>query len=343
MQKTVLAILTLLCLVVPTFGSYHDGYQQDGYTYKGGYWWRGNQAYTLSYYQTAGYWQCGVYYPGYYRNVYSYSYTYQEPKKEVSYKDEGAVELLLKAKARELADRDKAQTFANTAKMLGYDLSPNLGVQLGGGFNYGSLGGYGHYYRNYYAPSGQTLYGANQLTYGQLDLNQANLTAAQLAQSMVDASRGAVERHQAIVDSQNGGAAQVAAIKARGDVALALMQHVFNTPALKSQGFEFRIGPDASFVPKVGAMQPAAAAGLQKRGLEVLENKCAKCHSGTKKQGGFDVTSWPKLSDDQVDKIIVERLMTKDANVQMPRKESGGADTPLDIADILALKSINAK
>lgn len=337
MYRIGFAILCLFALTISAQATHHDGYvNNDGYTYKGGYWYWGAAAYTHSTNYTPGYWNCGRYYPGSSYSLYTRAYPPAEP---VAQKDQ--IEQLLDAKLKELKAADKVNNFANAAKTLGYDLRtpvapPGFAAPYAGPYSYG-----GHYYQNYYAAGGNTLYAPTPLVYGSLDLNQLNLNAAQLVQSGMDASKAALLGHQSLVDNQNNGAARIAEIEARGRVTQAMLQATFGDKHLRSQGFEFKITPEGQFIPKLAGMAQDKRSALQKSGEAVLTAKCASCHSDGKRP--FQVSNWPNMSDVQVDALIADRLLTKDAAKLMPRKAEGGAGTPLGIDEVLALKSINAK
>lgn len=323
----VVVILALLAIVTLASAASAD-VPGDGtglYTFAG---------YSGTYYRTQtapGYYWCGRYYPA------TYSYHLYTPAVQAAapklpdYKDPDAIDKLIAIKTRALAQTEKANTFATTAKALGFDLTaaPNQVYASNGLTPYG--GGYstnGYAYRQYQNTSSvysALPYDPNQVRASAfnpnnalLQLNQSQATTAQIFAQGQDGIQKIVGDAIAKVSDRD---TEVARINAQTHFAVQLLKSMGSQSTLKEQGFKFSVTPAGTF-----QLVPPATVdkGLwTQRSTEFVKNTCAACHYGDNIKGGFDVSTWAKLAQKDRDSILRDWVTTDNEAKRMPRIATG--------------------
>lgn len=316
---SMMLVLASAALVVANYNGFTNG---DGYTYHDGYWYWGEQAYTRTLIQPSGYWSYGCYHPG--RAYYQYS-AYTAPV--VTYKTpEWRTRLLELATARDRREgliRQNAfehQYFLEAIKTLG----------LEGNFRWNGYGmtppGYsGDIYRQQttsYGANASTIYGYSYNTiaslYGDTNLNQLYLQAAQLAEGSQNLTREAVAGHQNLVGLEGSNRARVAEILAKAQMASQIISSLQATPTIETKGFSFKVVPGGGIEKVEEGVDAKTKEGLVEQFAVVARESCASCHSGKKLEGKFDITNYLNMSPREKEKVW-QRLTDPDPKRRMPK------------------------
>lgn len=296
------------CLLSVPRSAFGDGYQSgtvlDGYTYNDGYWWRGEDAYTLRRTRVyRGYGSCSYYYRNSFYKVpviVKEKPVYREKTVEkISYKDPDWRE-----KALELAkDRDEQKAFLEVMKALGYngEAAPGYNPQAANSFRYGLT------QTEYaYAPKqGNSVfgYGVRDLSelYSNLDVNVAFQQASRAQQAAQQTAEKGLGGMLAAIEKQNEGKNYY--VKAQA------VQAILNALDTEQRVTKTKIdysGPAANLP---GAT--VSASGLQ----AVMRQHCFKCHSPSGENGvlgrksglfpqGVDLTQYASYSPDQKKRVV---------------------------------------
>lgn len=352
----VLALLALFLLGVQALpatshpGSYTNS---DGYwVYPGdGYYWHGNTAYTRTWLTTPGYYAYGRYYAGTGYWQYAYHHTYTAPAyvaPAVAYTDPGWRSRLLDLAAQ----RDKAEAQIRKGAFEQAYFKEAVGVLgLQGNFRWEGYGaappylasggapalGYGNLNLSSAGVNGNTLYGYSYNSianlYGSNDLATLYQQANRLAENAQKLGGQATTDFGALVSQEGGNRARVAEILARSQAAREVLQSLEQPSGkVETRTFSFKTvqGADGQMrlerVPE-GAVAPAALEVA--KAWERSATQCLGCHSGNKKDGGFDVTTYRALAAEQK-LAVIGRLTTSDPSKRMPRSADGkGVALPL--------------
>lgn len=337
-------LLLLIFCIVPATAT--------DYTYRDGYWWLGDKAYTRQLYQNPGYWSYGVYYPG------SYYYQYLEvpvatktvyKKETVSYTDPGWRSKLLDIAAQ----RDKFEGeirknaheqayFLDGVKALG--LQGNFGWSGYGAVPPGSSGasyGYGYGYASYggAGANATTKYTYSNLSqlYGDGDLSQLYQAANQLAQNAQRLGGEATSGFTALAGQEGANRARVAEILAKGQMAQQVLQALETAPTGVTKAFSFKFNERGVFEKTEAAsgVNPKLREELSEQFSAVASARCASCHSGATRKGGFDVYSYPSMSAEEKQRVWM-RLATENEATVMPRTGDGRPGKRLTLEEFRA-------
>lgn len=173
--------------------------------------------------------------------------------------------------------------------------------------------------------------------YGDISPSQLYQQAAQLANGTQQATNAAIAGHQSLVAQDGSNRAKVAEIIAKGQAAAQAFKALQGPNSVQTQvnvsgvtagvpGVPYE-APQKSFMPST-----EAAERLQTfQGL--VSNKCAACHSGNVKKGGFDISGYLSFSPEQK-QAVFQRLITPDAKAMMPRAADGGPGQRLSVAEM---------
>lgn len=321
-MKYLYSVLLLMIVVVATPAT--------DYVYRDGFYWYGGKAYTRALYQYPGYWSYGVYYPG------AYYYRYTEvpvavKEKAVTYTDAGWRSKLLDLAAQ----RDKFEGEIRKGQHeQAYFLDAVRALGLQGNFTwngYGNAppslyGGSGYGYASYSA-NASTKYGYsyNSLSqlYGDSDLNQLYQAANQLAQNAQRLGGEATSGFTALAGQEGANRARVAEIIAKGQMAQQILQALESAPPAVTKGFSFRFNERGVFEKTEVGVSPEVKEGLSEQFAQVARNRCASCHSGSTRKGGFDVFEYPTMTAEAKQRVWM-RLVSDDQNAMMPRGLDGG-------------------
>lgn len=354
-MKRLVLILTLFITAIIFFsgegtaGDYVDGYTEDGYVYHAGdgYWWRGTDRYTRTRIarSTAGYYSCGVYYPGqqYYHwqyNIVPVITSYAATPPVPTYSKDWKVEVLKYAEYR-----DDQQAFLNALNSLGIQgqqyqfqqggnyrnplAMPYVGSGTGSsavGYNttYGTYGAgtqYGYSYKDVAA------------MYGATDLNLLYQQVARLTQNTQTLAGQAHLDFTDLVGREGDNRARVLETLARGQAARNILDGISAPQQSSYRTFSFRID-NGQVVPGDDPTQQEVQnpKGTLKQ-WQQSAGQCVDCHSGGVLKGGFDVTKYTVLAP-ELKKRVIERLETSDPAKHMPRTKAGGAGKQLTTEEV---------
>lgn len=363
MKKTLIGFLFIIIVLscsIRAFANYPGSYvNTDGYyVYTGdSYYWNGNNAYTRYWVSTPGYY-CGSYYPsGYYRYTYHHAhvasvYTTPVYSPTVNYTDPGWRSKLLDIAAA----RDKAEAqirknafeqayFKEAVQTLGltgnfrwdsYGVSPPYSYSPIPSVPYGS---YGSLQYSSAGVNGSTLYGQtyNSIAsvYGDANLSQLYQQANRLAENAQKLSGQAVSDFGSLVGNEGQNRAKIAEILARSQAAAEFLKSL-EAPSgkVETKTFTFKVVPGADGKMQIQKMEQPQVPIMPNVNEDVGKlweqsaTKCLTCHSGVRKDGGFDVTQYRTLSPQQK-MVVIGRLTTKDASKRMPRTADGKAFDPM--------------
>jgi mono/diheme cytochrome c family protein len=311
-MKKVLGLVLLLLLAssasAQTLGS-------DGYYYFAGY----AEPYTRTLVTTPGYYQGRCYYPG--SSYYSYSVyvaPYAAPIKAPSYTPYWKEEIVKYA-----AQRDDHATYLLALKALG--------VQ---GQLYQFQQGYGYGYQNSYGVNASTPYGYSYQTiaalYGDTNMNQLYQQSAQLTAGAQSLASDANSGFQQIVAQTGANQARVAEILAKGQAGAQVLK-ALSPNTLQQTTTVFGSTPGNG-----GQKPPAGDTDKEQKFLafqQLVSDRCASCHTGESKKGGFDISGYLGFSAGQKERVI-STLTTNDPNRAMPRSPNGGVGQRLTEAEI---------
>lgn len=306
------------------------------YVYRDGYYWYSGRAYTRTLYQYPGYWSYGVYYPGAYYYQYYEVPVVTKTETRVTYNDPGWRTKLLELAAQ----RDKFEgEIRKGAHEQQYFMEAVQGLGLQGNFrwngygaaapySYGGYGGYGSGYIQSYGASGSTKYGYtyNSLSqlYGDGDLSQLYQAANQLAQNAQRLGGDATAGFSALAGQEGANRARVAEIIAKGQMAQQILQALDAGPVTETRGFSFKFNQKGVLERAETGVDPKVKGDLAERWKALAESRCAACHTGANKKGGFDVSVYPTMPPEEKQKVWL-RLVSEDEKRVMPRDADGHA------------------
>lgn len=347
MKKFLLSFLCMLTIFsLSNAGEYVDGYTTPaGYVYRGGLWWLNGQAYTRTLFSTpACYNGCNYTPASSYYNYYSVNLPNSTPTAPAlpSYKDPGWRGKLLDIAAA----RDKREgEIRSGAFEQAYFLDAVSALGLQGNFRWNGYGGVPPYFQQGgaavggqgaygYQMTGQLYnFGANANTqygasfnsiasvYGDNNTAQLFQQAAQLAQQAQKLGGDATGSFHSLVGQEGGNRAKVAEILAKGQQAQQILDALRAAPSTETKGFNFKISPVGIQAVDAG-VDPTVKQKLSTDFTALINNKCAKCHSGDNVKANFDITKWSSFSPDDRNKIM-DRLTTDDPKKLMPRGDDG--------------------
>lgn len=337
-----LAFAVILISVIPANAEYTNGYVSgEGYTYNDGYWYYNDVPYVRSQYQNPGYWYCGRYYPG----AYSYLYTrivfkvppaakeklpdYTEPNFETKLLEIAAARDKYEGEIRKKQfDHQRYLELVNALGLQGnfrwngYGSTPpyNQIQQQGSSMPY-AVDGYSKS-----AVNANTAYGYSYNTiaqlYGDTNLNQLYQQASQLTANAQRLAGDGNTNFQALVGEEGKNRARVAEILARGQMAHQILTALQGPGTVETKGFSFKFSSNGGVERVDDTVQPDVKADLLKKWQILATNKCASCHSGDKKKGGFDITTYSTMSMQDKQKVWT-LLTTPDDTKVMPRPKEG--------------------
>lgn len=308
-MKALFAVLTVIVLASACVA--------DDYVFRNGYYYygHGTDAYTRTLVQAPGYYYCGRYYPG--ASYYQYQLApYKAPLT--------SADPHWRIKMLDIADKKLEQAyFIEAAKVLG----------LEGAISQGTQTYYGQGQSQSYTSTGNTAYGY-QTKY--LDLygstpSQEFQQYARLSETLINGATGIAAQFgqdaAKLSEIEGANRAKIAQILAERDYMLALNAAVKGgTTKLETKTYQFKTG-----TPQPQA-QPKDLRGLFEQSAT---NRCLSCHSGNKKEGGFDVTQFPAMNAQQQMKVI-ERMTTSDEARRMPRTPAGAAGPRVPTEEVQA-------
>lgn len=312
---------------------YYAGQTHGAYTYRDGYWWAGDYAYTRT---KEYYWNCGR---QYYRWKYSrlpnpYSRSGQYPPKVdasvLKYDSPGSIDKLVELAAKRdqyiLSERRaviEQQYFLKAVDALGlggnfnvqgYGQAVGYGLPIGGVGSAGNVGTPGTLATQTPAYGGNSLYGYSYSkisdAYNQADrdvlLNQFNNTtnrAYDLAGTATDSLKDLYKSEQAtqervaaiIADRDKAVAALDTAMKGAAEVVTAA-----KSPHVRTEERVEHYGQAPASIPS-----PAEPATFRKASLATTEQKCVSCHSGESAAKGLVLDGSQPIRFDQVLKADV--------------------------------------
>jgi hypothetical protein len=324
-----LSILCLLTILGAASADYTLG--NDGYYYQG------SQAYTRSPYS---YYYCGRYYTAYTYTPY-YPPVQAAPKK-VTYTDPDWRTKLLDL----AAERDKAELKVRQGVFeQQYFLQAVKELGLGGNFR---IEGYGQappyqpsaptYQVGYQAGStvyGMATYNTLAQVYGQESVGQLLQTYARLTENQQNLGGRATQDMAQLIGQEGTYRNKVAEILAKGEAVRQMLKALEEQSAtLKTQ---VQVPTPLDGNPTFNTQQ-VPQSNLRKLFEESASNRCLSCHSGQKKEGGFDVTEFAALPFDRQMKVI-DRMTTTNTDKLMPRSPQGGPGERVPQAELQAWMS----
>lgn len=363
-------LVFFIVIVEVKAGEYKNGYvNSDGYSWYNGYWYRGDLGYTRALYQRPGYYSCGYYYPAtsYYR--YSYSHTYQRQPAKVSYETpDWRTKLLDIAGQRDKAEASirkgifEQQYFMEAVKGLGlegnfrwqnYGIAPPYSPQAYvNGNSYGSLN------LSSAGVNGSSLYGYSYNSianlYGDASLNVLYQQANRLTENAQKLSGQATTEFNSLIGAEGHNRARVAEILAKGQAAQEVLRAMDGSSAkIETKTYSFKVVPGPDGKPQMQKVNGDAPQQMQRvngdqpqpqiqpqNGQDTSQlwqaaakNRCASCHGGAKKEGGFDISLYPTMTPEQKLKVVSRILTTEEAK-RMPRNPDGTPSSRLPIEEI---------
>lgn len=241
-------------------------------------------------------------------------------------------------------------------------------------YSYGAGGGYfrpytyGNLQLSSAGVNGNTAYGYSYNSiasvYGDPNLSQLYQQANRLAENSQKLAGQATSDFSALVGQEGGNRARIAEILARAQAAREFL-NALEQPSSKvqTQTFTFKVGSDGTIQrvdnpvtgpnPAVPPMPPIAQPGADKQQppnpqQAALRNvwstsaqrNCVDCHFGAKKEGGFDVSLYPRMTPEQRGNVL-SRLTTKDNAKVMPRAAAADASKRITGAELQAWIDVN--
>lgn len=335
----ILAILILICSISPANAQYAVGYiNSDGYTWDGSYWMWNHYQYTRSAYSTPGYYYCGYYYPG----VTKYNYTlYQAPMAQIKVYGGDANIIANAVAARDVVRNRIIESQQAYTNLIGAVKSANLDQAL----PYYATGTYQSAYSTplygSYGVNTSTVYGYNAslaqtINPFAVNLDQAFLSYAQLAQGQIDSSKEISTAFGATINSAATQSAQLSGIAARRDAIVAFSKMLDGPPSSSNTIYRFSVAPGGKISMEPGTpleQLPGPRAkltgNLQERWNQAASS-CVKCHHGDKgerKEGGFALAEFPNFSPEQKRNVLARLELPASDPKHMPK---GGPPVSLD-------------
>jgi mono/diheme cytochrome c family protein len=260
----VAVVVVLLTAAFSLAGSYRVGYiDTNGYQFgNDGYWHYNGNAYYRYASESPGYWSCGVYYPG------SISYSYKQyvpPAVAVvpvvpAYSEGNWKQDLLKY-ARQRQDYEE---YVAAVKLLGL-AQPQP-------------------------------YAAQQAIYNQADLLQLYQMANQHVLGAQKLASDGQSGFQQLVALDGANRAEIARIVAKRDLAIAILQSLNGPNSIINQGYTITIGSGGGITKDDSKVNPDTKTKNLEAWKALAQAKCATCHTGKDAKGGFDVSTYPSLS-----------------------------------------------
>lgn len=308
-------LLALLFLLVASSSVSAQSLGSDGYWYFAGY----AEPYTRTLVSSPGYYSRGCYYPG--SSYYSYSIYYAAPVAKVPVYTPSWKEEIVKYAAQ----RDDHATYLLALKALGIN-GQQYQFQQGYGYSY-------NYGVNATTPYGYSYNSIAQL-YGDVNLNQLYQQSAQLTAGAQTLASDANNGFQQLVSQQGTNQVRVLEILARGQAGAQVLR-ALNPNTVSQSTTVFGSAPNGSNLPGPGKDQFPDKDKEQKflAFQQVVGERCASCHSGDSKKGGFDVSGYMGFTQAQKERVI-STLTTNDPTRAMPRSPNGSVGVRLTEAEI---------
>ena len=300
------------------------------YTYRSGYYYRGQQAYTRSWSLLSN-------------GCYGWLYTPYQKQYTISYKDPDYVDKLLQLKA----NRDKWQNdlrssanrhneFIEKLRELGLDgdyYRTDVGVAvIDRSHPYAIQGGY-HGYAQRAAPQGSTVYGNVGLhqteeiadVFGNIDWgplynsairlagdsqqhgSRATSDAMSLIDKLGDRAAGVLERSLAIEETR-AKAAGISQISASLSEAIKAEARVY----MSRRETSGMVVPPAS-----NELQQKIASGTLDAPADIITYRCVSCHQPGGRAAHFDLTDLSAVTDEDANKVL-DRIVSSDPKKRMP-------------------------
>lgn len=156
------------------------------------------------------------------------------------------------------------------------------------------------------------------------NLDQYFLQAFQLAQGAQEATTAANQQFNGSLQLTADRAAQIAGINARRDAVIAFSKMLDGPPSATSSSSIFKI-EGGKISPAETLPPPKDAAGTLQQRWNLSAQRCATCHFGTKLEGGFDVSLFPKMAPDKQIAVVARMVLPKGDSKFMPK---GGEPIP---------------
>lgn len=331
---------------------YCNGYCEDGYTYRDGYWWKGGCAYC----REKVYWydRCGhCYYYWRYSKVPFAERVVERTVETVKSSDpdwRGKLLDIAAARDRTQGEIQKGQAeqnyFVQAVGALG--LTGNFNIQNYGAFPLGGTLGQS-FQLSAAGVQGNTVYGYqgyNQTAdlYGSTDMNALYQQASRLTQNAQTLAGQAATDFSGLATQAGGNHAKVAEILAKGQAVQAMAKAITADPSahVETRTFAFRVGPGEDGKVKVEPVEPGNVAvnvqATAKQFQALAAARCASCHTGQEAKGKFQIAQYVSLAPAAKAKVW-ERLVAPDGMKRMPRAKDGGPGhmlAPAEIALFLA-------
>jgi len=329
-MRFILSVLCFLALATAANANYIY-HAQSGY-----FQWNGSGTYYARAY-SPGYYSCGTYYyPQYSYYAVNYQPPYVAPAALVVAKPFSRVEFIAGLAKEKI---ESLELFSDLAK-LGY--GPQFGTPWPAGLPqsfYQNAPGYSPYttasgYISYGNASTQYVTPSVAFFSKAYDPSTTELfqMAAQLTGQAQTFSFGALGKFQDSVVAEGQGRQRVAEILAKGKAATDLVLALQSGTEVKGISFSITSGGKIQQQVDQSALDPKEKQTLFLGLKNLVEAKCLACHNSTTKKGGFDIDSYPGMSQAQKQSVW-DRITTTDNARMMPRDASGGPGTPLTAAE----------
>ena len=203
----------------------------------------------------------------------------------------------------------------------------------GQALNYGNIAqSYGHgsaYGMGTYGTNANTLFGYSYSSikdvYGDTNLNALYQQAARLTQNAQTLAGQATTDFHDLVGKEGESRARVAEALAQAQAAALALQaaRLPTREKTETRVFSFKTEADGNGGVKVvpvedGGDKPIAQPRDATAFQALMKTKCAACHSGDKKEGGFDIAGYGGLDPLKKTKVW-NRLLTPDNDKRMPK------------------------
>lgn len=339
-----LLFLAMVFILVGIFGSTTKAKAEepnsDGYISRDGYYWYGANAYTRIQVYKPSYYYNGYCYPASYAWSYTFHHAYAPPA--ITYKDANwrskVLDLVIeknKLEANLRKDQAEQEAYQKTITTLGIGSSFNLQNYVQGttpytqnhslqlsvaGVNASTVYGYSN---------NPTTYNALSTFYGETNVNSLFQQLNRLAENQQKLSGQAVSDFSTLVGAAGQNQAEVAKIVAKTNAVGSLLANLEQNKSVVSQSVSVKVGSDQQ------PSQTMPYADSSGQWATIAKNECFSCHGNGKKEGSFDVTSYPTMTQDQK-MIVIQRLISQDPQKHMPRKSDGTAGRQLNKEEIKA-------
>lgn len=259
-------------------------------------------------------------------------------------------------------DAVKALGLQGNFAWQGYGAAPPYGATVPYGAqnpHYYPSAGHSNLQYSYAGPQSSTLYGYSYNTiasfYGDANLSTLYQQAARLAEQAQGLSGQATAEFGQLIAREGDNRARVAEILAKGQAVAEYMKALGGSGGkVEIKGTAFKLGPgekpiapmpppangnggepEKAKTPDDGPAAPADVQAVRKAWEHSASTKCFGCHGANgRKDGKFDVQTFPSLSRPVRLSIVTGRLLTADEGKRMPRAEGGKAAAPLAPAEV---------